>query len=96
LSRSIVGASLALLLLSVGSAAAARESGRHSQGEALSPPACGLVGGSLADPADTQRCLADRFKAAKPKPARSPAPVASSNAAPAASSNTAPPAGQGD
>jgi len=29
---------------------------------------CGWRGGAMADPADTQRCLAERFKAAKPKP----------------------------
>ena len=34
---------------------------------------CGWKGGSLPDPADTQRCLAERYKAAKPKPANQPA-----------------------
>jgi hypothetical protein len=32
-----------------------------------SPPPCGWRGGSLPDPAVTQRCLADRYKAQKPK-----------------------------
>jgi hypothetical protein len=44
---------------------------------------CGWKGGSLPDPADTQRCLAERYKAAKPKPPSHPtaAPPASNDAA---------------
>jgi hypothetical protein len=32
-----------------------------------SAPPCGWKGGALPDPADTQRCLAERYKAPKPK-----------------------------
>jgi hypothetical protein len=39
-----------------------------------SPPPCGWKGGSLPDPADTQRCLAERYKAPKPKAPSSGAP----------------------
>lgn len=80
--KPVLGASVALLMLSAGQVAAA--SGR-SEAQALSPSACGVAGGSLADPSDTQRCLAERYKAAKPRPAKTPAPAASSNAASAAS-----------
>ena len=80
--KSVAAASAALLMLGAGSVAAARD---HSEAEALSPRACGAVGGGLADPADTQRCLAERYKAPKPKPARTPAPSPSSNSASAAS-----------
>ena len=44
-----------------------------------SAPPCGWKGGSLPDPADTQRCLAERYKAPKPKP-----PSHSTDAGPAA------------
>ena len=37
-----------------------------------SAPPCGWKGGSLPDPGDTQRCLADRYKAPKPKTPDSP------------------------
>jgi hypothetical protein len=40
-----------------------------------SPPPCGWKGGSLPDPADTQRCLAERYKAPKPKVPDSPPPA---------------------
>jgi hypothetical protein len=46
---------------------------------ASSTPPCGWKGGSLPDPADTQRCLAERYKAPKPKP-----PIRSTDARPAA------------
>ena len=39
-----------------------------------SAPPCGWKGGSLPDPADTQRCLAERYKAPKPKAPPSTAP----------------------
>jgi hypothetical protein len=97
--KPVLGASAALLMLSAGQIASAAV---HSQAEALSPRACGAVGGSLADPADTQRCLAERYKPPKPTPAKTSAPAASSNAAsapssggPAASVNPSPPASQG-
>ena len=48
------------------------------------PPACGFVGGGLPDPGQTQRCLADRYKAPTPKPPAGPAP------APATAPATAP------
>ena len=85
---------LALLASSFASAAVARS---HTEAEALSPPNCGAAGGSLADPAETQRCLAERYKPPKPKAAPASAP---SNAAPAVAagappSNATAPAGQG-
>lgn len=50
---------------------------RGSPDEAQSHPApdqpCGWKGGSLPDPAETQRCLAARFKSPKPKPPAMPA-----------------------
>jgi hypothetical protein len=41
-------------------------------------PPCGWKGGAMADPATTRQCLAERFKAAKPKapPARKAPPAA--------------------
>jgi hypothetical protein len=39
-----------------------------------SAPPCGSSGGGLPDPADTQRCLAERYKAPKPKTPPSSAP----------------------
>jgi hypothetical protein len=85
---------LALFASSFASAALARS---HTEAEALSPPNCGAAGGSLADPAETQRCLAERYKPPKPKAA--PAAVRS-NAAPASTagappSNATAPASQG-
>jgi hypothetical protein len=68
---------LAVLASSLASAAVARS---HTKAEALSPPNCGSAGGSLADPAETQRCLSDRYKPPKPKAAPAPA---RSNTAPA-------------
>ena len=69
----LAGMNVALLILTSGSAAAAR-GGYHSQAEALSPRACGFAGGAMADPAETQRCLAERYKAPKPKPSAPPTP----------------------
>ena len=40
-----------------------------------STPPCGWKGGGLPDPADTQRCLAERYKAPKPKAPHSPPPA---------------------
>lgn len=50
-----------------------------------SAPSCGWKGGSLPDPADTQRCLAEHFKPPKPKPpqARAPSPPAANTVGPA-------------
>ncbi len=52
---------------------------------ASSAPPCGWKGGSLPDPADTQRCLAERYKAPKPKApeptAPSPPPTTNDGAA---------------
>lgn len=94
--KPLLGAIAALLMLGAAQVAAAAV---HSQAEALSPRACGMTGGSLADPAQTQECLADRYKAPKPKTAKTPAPAVSSNAASAparsASANTSPPPSQG-
>ena len=39
-----------------------------------SAPPCGWKGGSLPDPADTQRCLAERYKSPKPKAPEPAAP----------------------
>lgn len=90
---------LALLASSFAPAAVARS---HTEAEALSPPNCGSAGGSLADPAETQRCLAERYKPPKPKsaPARSDAAPASGAshdplAVGAPPSNTMTPAHQG-
>jgi hypothetical protein len=66
---------LALVASSFASAVVAR-----TEAEALSPPNCGVAGGSLTDPAETQRCLAERYEPPKPKAAPASAP---SNAAPA-------------
>jgi hypothetical protein len=53
------------VVLTVGLAEAA-----HAQSSA---PPCGWRGGSLEDPAATQRCLANRYKPPKPKaPAAAP------------------------
>jgi hypothetical protein len=41
----------------------------HGSGSAAP---CGWKAGSLPDPADTQRCLADRYKAPKPRPQTHP------------------------
>jgi hypothetical protein len=60
-------------------------------------PACGFVGGGLPDPGQTQRCLADRYKAPAPKPAAGSATAPASAPAPApsnaASSKAAAPSG---
>ena len=49
------------------------------------PPACGFVGGGLPDPGQTQRCLADRYKAPTPKPPAGSAPAPATAPAPAPS-----------
>ena len=59
----------ALAVVTAAAAAEARGSPHESRTHALSAPPCGWSGGSLADPAETQRCLAERFKDAKQKPA---------------------------
>jgi hypothetical protein len=53
----------------------------HTSGSA---ELCGWKAGSLPDPADTQRCLAERYKAPKPKP-----PSHSTDARPAANATDA-------
>lgn len=40
-----------------------------------SHPPCGAGAGGLQDPAETKRCLAERFKPSEPKPAKAPAPT---------------------
>jgi hypothetical protein len=77
--NSSIAAGIALLASSLAAAALAHGGDHRSQAQALSPPACGASGGALADPADTQRCLAERYKPPSPKPAASSAPT---NAAP--------------
>jgi hypothetical protein len=56
--------------LAVGASGALAAGGPH---EARSHPTsgepCGWTKGSLPDPAETQRCLASRYKPPKPKPA---------------------------
>ena len=47
-----------------------------------SHPPCGLDAGGLGDPAQTQRCLAERFKPPKPK-----TPVTSAPTSPPADSH---------
>jgi hypothetical protein len=84
----VTGTIVALLVLAASPTVSARGGYHHSQ--AVAPPPCGFVVGALADPADTQRCLAERYKPPKPKPSAAPAP---SNAA---SSNAAPPAAHGE
>jgi hypothetical protein len=64
---------LAVLLLTPGLVAPASLAVTHSDrhpaaAREVSDQPCGWRGGALPDPADTQRCLAERFKAAKPKP----------------------------
>lgn len=84
--NTIVRTTAALALLAAGAAVPAR----------AAQPACGFVGGGLPDPAQTRQCLADRYKAPKPKPAPPPAapPASAPATAPstAAASNAAPPA----
>ena len=87
----LIGNAVVLLVLAAASATSARGGYHHSQAAA---PACGFVSGALADPADTQRCLAERYKAPKPKSSATSAQPPSSNSAP--SSDSAPPSNQGD
>jgi hypothetical protein len=49
-----------------------------------SAPPCGWKGGSLPDPAETQQCLAERYKTPKPKAPPPSAPQSpSTNGGPA-------------
>lgn len=57
-----------LVLLGRAAIAFAGDAPHASTSRALSAPVCGWTGGALADPARTQACLAERFKAAKQKP----------------------------
>ena len=78
----IYGAAVFTLLAVAAPVASARGGYHHSPASA---PACGFVSGALADPADTQRCMAERYKAPKPKAAATSAPPPPSNAAPPSS-----------
>ena len=40
-----------------------------AHGHESSPPPCGLSAGGLSDPAETRRCLAERYKPPKPNTA---------------------------
>jgi len=57
-----------LAILAPAAVAEARGGPHEATSRALSAPVCGWSGGALADPARTQACLAERFKAAKQKP----------------------------
>jgi hypothetical protein len=60
----------ALILLALAAQPALARGGYHQDGELLAAAQpCGVAAGGLPDPAQTRRCLADRFKAPKPKPA---------------------------
>jgi hypothetical protein len=60
----------ALALIGAGaSVAGARGSPHEHPVHAESIPPCGWSNGGLPDPAQTQRCLAERYKPPKPKPA---------------------------
>jgi hypothetical protein len=83
LTKTLVAASVAIVALATSS----------TQAVALSSPACGAVGGTLADPAATQRCLAERYKA--PRAKADPAPAAAHPPSNAAPSNAAPSPGKG-
>lgn len=61
----------ALLVLALSTTAMAR-GGYHHEGESASGPPCGVGAGGLPDPAQTQRCLAQRYQPPKPKPSASP------------------------
>ena len=76
---SLIGiATFATLAMLMASSAVARGGYHHAQ-SAGSP--CGVGAGGLPDPAETQRCLAARYKPPKPKPSATPAAPAPSNAA---------------
>jgi hypothetical protein len=77
-----IATTIALLSLFGGEVASARGGYHHAQAVAQSSAPCGFVGGGLPDPAQTQRCLAERYKAPKPKPRGPPSNAPSSNAAP--------------
>jgi hypothetical protein len=80
--KTILGSATTLGLLVSGAVGPAR----------AAPPACGFVSGGLPDPAQTQRCLAERFKAPPPKPSPRPKPAPASAPAPSnAESSSAPP-----
>lgn len=68
--KPVVIASAALLGLAAASPAAARGGYHHAEAP---PPPCGFVGGALAEPAETHRCLAERYRAAKAKSGATPA-----------------------
>jgi hypothetical protein len=91
-----IATTIALLLLFGGEAASAR-GGYQAMAQSSAP--CGFVGGGLPDPAQTQRCLAERYKAPKSKPRSGSTPAAPppSNAASsdAATSSAPPPPAQG-
>ena len=57
-----------LAILARAAIALAGDAPHPSTSRALSAPVCGWAGGALADPARTQACLAERFKAAKQRP----------------------------
>ena len=65
---------LKILVLSFALAASPAAALAHEH-ESAHPP-CAASGGGLPDPAETRRCLAERYKSAKPKappPASAPA-----------------------
>ena len=57
------------IAVAAGLPTAARGGGHEARVREESAPPCGWSGGAIADPAQTQRCLAERFKAAKQPPA---------------------------
>jgi hypothetical protein len=74
-------AAFAALILIVGAGSAAAHGTSHeARVREQSAPPCGWSGGALADPAQTQRCLAERYKAAKQKPATNAATAAPASA----------------
>ena len=79
-----IAAILALAFASLAAPAVAR-GGYH---EARSEAPCGWTNGALPNPAETQRCLAARFKPAKPKPARGGQAPTNGTAAPQPSGGT--------
>ena len=71
--------SLAAFALVAGAAEAAGSDSHEARVRALAAPDCAWSGGALADPAQTQRCLAERFKSStkrKPSPANAAPPPA--------------------
>ena len=79
--RSVALPILKTLAVSLALAAAPALALAHAH-ESSHPP-CGAAAGGLPDPAETKRCLAERFKPAKDKPpAPAPAPPAPSTTEP--------------